>query len=71
MNFDLKLDLMYKAGIVCILLAGGFLTIYLSTINGSKGVGGMMLIMLFGDYIWNWTTSRKVLRKFPRVPMQC
>ena len=48
MNFDLKLDLMYKAGIVCILLAGGFLTIYLSTINGSKGVGGMMLIMLFG-----------------------
>lgn len=48
LNFNLKLSFTHKAGVVCILLAGGFLIIYLSTINGSKGVGGMMLIMLFG-----------------------
>ncbi|WHS05932.1 accessory Sec system protein translocase subunit SecY2 [Ligilactobacillus salivarius] len=48
MNFNLKLDFMHKSSVICILLAGGLLTVYLSSVNSSKGVGGMMLIMLFG-----------------------
>lgn len=47
LSFKIDVDYETKVGVVIMLIAGGFLTVWLAYLNASKGVGGSMLIMLF------------------------
>ncbi|MSE04646.1 accessory Sec system protein translocase subunit SecY2 [Lactobacillus salivarius] len=47
LSFKMDADFKTKVGIVIMLVAGGFFTIWLAYLNADKGVGGSMLIMLF------------------------
>src|SRR5699024_2996592 len=43
----MNVDYETKVGVVIMLIAGGFFTVWLAYLNAAKGVGGSMLIMLF------------------------
>ena len=47
LSFKMNVDYETKVGVVIMLIAGGFLTVWLAYLNAAKGVGGSMLIMLF------------------------
>ena len=47
LSFKIDVDYETKVGVVIMLIAGGFLTVWLAYLNAAKGVGGSMLIMLF------------------------
>ena len=47
LGFKMNVDYETKVGVVIMLIAGGFLTVWLAYLNAAKGVGGSMLIMLF------------------------
>lgn len=47
LSFKMDVEFEAKVGIVIMLIAGGFLTVWLAYLNADKGVGGSMLIMLF------------------------
>ena len=47
LGFKMNVDYETKVGVIIMLIAGGFLTVWLAYLNAAKGVGGSMLIMLF------------------------
>ena len=47
LSFKMNVDYETKVGVVIMLIAGGFFTVWLAYLNAAKGVGGSMLIMLF------------------------
>lgn len=47
LGFKMNVDYETKVGVVIMLIAGGFLTVWLAYLNAAKGIGGSMLIMLF------------------------